>query len=325
MDENTGRETPVEAWDVVVVGGGPAGLSAALMLGRARRRVVVVDAGEPRNRFAAHMHGVLGHEGLDPAELAARGREEVAAYGVQVRRGLVERVDREPDHVRVTLADGDALVARALVVATGLSDELPDIPGLAQRWGTGVLHCPYCHGWEVRDRRLGVLLLSPAGLHQAEMIRQWSDRVTVFAGAVEVEPDVERRLRARGVEVVASPVLEVLGDGDAVTGVRTADGRVTPVDAIFTAPQPRPQDAFLAGLDLARTDSPWGSLVAVDPTGRTSDGRVWAVGNVVNPMANVPLSMGTGSFVGGAVNGALVTEEFDAAVAGAVQPSGVGA
>jgi thioredoxin reductase len=325
MDENAVRETPAEAWDVVVVGGGPAGLSAALMLGRARRRVVVVDAGEPRNRFAAHMHGVLGHEGLDPAELAARGREEVAAYGVQVRRGLVERVDREPDHVRVTLADGAALVARALVVATGLSDELPDVPGLAQRWGTGVLHCPYCHGWEVRDARLGVLLLSQAGLHQAEMIRQWSDRVTVFAGAVEVEPDVERRLRARGVEVVASPVLEVLGDGDAVTGVRTADGRVTSVDAIFTAPRPRPQDAFLAGLDLARTDSPWGSLVAVDPTGRTSDGRVWAVGNVVNPMANVPLAMGTGSFVGGAVNGALVTEEFDAAVAGAVQRSRVGA
>jgi thioredoxin reductase len=231
----------------------------------------------------------------------------------------IERTNTETTSTGPTdTAPTDALHARALIVATGITDELPDIPGLAEWWGQSVLHCPYCHGWEVRDRRLGVLTTSPLGIHQAQLVRQWSDDVVVFsAGLGALDPEMEERLRARGIELVAAPVTEVIGDGDRVTGVRTSDGRVTPVDAIFTAGLPRPHDGFLAHLDLARTASPFGSdaTLTVDFAGKTSGRRIWAIGNVVNPTATVPMSIGAGATTGGAVNAALVEEDFDRAVA----------
>lgn len=307
-------------WDVVVVGGGAAGLSAALMLGRARRRTLVIDAGSPRNRFAAHMHGVLGHEGLDPRELLARGRAEVQRYGVEVREGSVERVDDVDAGLAVTTRDGATVTARAVIVATGLSDTLPDVPGLAEHWGTRVLHCPYCHGWEVRDQRLGVLLTSPLGVHQAELVRQWSSRVTVLTvGSVALDHQAEHRLRARGTRIVTGDVVEVRPAGEGLA-LRTAAGEEVEVDALFTAPAAVPHDAFLAHLALDRTEGPAGSVLAVDATGRTSHPRVWAAGNVVDPRANVPASMGAGSFTGGAVNGALVADDADAAAAVSPEP-----
>ena len=302
------------SWDAIIAGGGAAGLSAALMLGRSRRRVLVVDAGSPRNRFAAHMHGVLGQEGVPPGELLERGRAEAAGYGVEFAAGAVERVEHEEGGLRITTTDGAVRSARALVAASGLSDDLPEIPGLAERWGSTVLHCPYCHGWEVRDRRLGVLTTSPFGLHQAELIRQWSDRVTVFtAGLGALAPETEQRLRARGVELEPAPVAAILGEGDDLAAVRLDDGREVPLDAIFTIGAPRPHDGFLDRLGLDRSDTPFGSFIAVDPMGKTSDDRIWAVGNLVNPGANVPLSIGAGSFAGAAVNAALVGWDFDAA------------
>jgi len=309
-------------WDVVVVGGSAAGLSAALMLGRARRRVLVIDSGSPRNRFAAHMHGVLGLEGLPPSELVERGRREAAGYGVEFIDGTARGVEDITRGLRVTLDDGTTADARALIVATGIVDELPDIPGLAERWGTSVLHCPYCHGWEFADRRLGVLATSPMGLHQAQMVRQWSDSVTLFSARMgPLEPEAEAKLRSRGVEIVASAVVEVLGEDERITAVRTADGEVVELDAVFTMGDPRPRDGFLAGLDLARAEFPIGnaSLLTVDETGRTSHDRIWAIGNSVNPMANVPMAIGAGAFTGGAVNGALVEEDF--AIAQAATPT----
>lgn len=302
--------------DVIVIGGGAAGLAAALMLGRAQRRVLVVDAGEPRNRFAAHMHGVLGHDGADPAELLRRGRGEVTRYGVEISAGTVQRVEVGERDVTVTLAAGDRLSARALIVATGVSDDLPAVPGLAERWGNSVLHCPYCHGWEVRGRRLGVLTTSPLSLHQAQLVRQWSDDLVVFTAGLGALSSYEAdRLRARGVRLVDEPVVEVLGDGDRLTGVRTADGAVTELDAIFTAGTLVPHDDFLAHLGLDRTDTPMGSFLAVDPTGRTSNDRIWAAGNVTNPGANVPVAISAGTMAGAMANMALVTEDFDDAVA----------
>lgn len=310
-----------ERWDAIVVGGGAAGLSAALMLGRARRRTLVVDAGQPRNRFAAHMHGVLGHEGLDPAELLRRGRDEIDRYGVEVRDDTVVRVEESPDEIVTHLGSGASLRARVLIVATGITDALPEIPGLAERWGTTVLHCPYCHGWEVRGRRLGILAAPPMGVHQAQLVRQWSDDLVVFTSALEpLDEQTEHRLRSRGIRLVTAPVSEVLGDGDQVTGVRTDDGRLIELDAIFTAGTAVPHDRFLADLDLARTETPLGSFLTVDETGKTSSDRIWAVGNVVNPAANVPLCIGAGSLTGGFVNMVLVTEEFDRASQGESWP-----
>jgi thioredoxin reductase len=299
-------------YDVVVVGGGVAGLSAALTLGRARRRVLVIDTGAPRNRYAAHMHAVLGHEGIDPGELLAKGRAEVAGYGVRFAVDTVETLTQTADTVSVHTTTGNTVVGRAAIAATGATDRLPDIPGLSERWGVTVLHCPYCHGWEVRDQRLAVLTTSPLGLHQAELIRQWTDRLVVFtAGLGHLEPAAEQRLRARGIELVAAPVVEVLGKGDRVTGVRTADGGLTEVDAIFTVSALEPNDAFLAPLGLERTDTPVGSFLAVDPTGRTSSDLIWAVGNVTNPTANVAMSISAGSQAAAVVNMALITAEFD--------------
>jgi len=301
-------------WDAAIIGGGAAGLSAALMLGRARRRTIVLDAGRPRNRFAAQMHGVLGHEGADPRELLARGRAEVAEYGVAFIEGTVDLVEETSDGVAIALAGGESILARALVVASGLTDHLPEIPGLAERWGTSVLHCPYCHGWEFRDHRLGVLAASPIALHQVELVRQWSGGVVLFAaGLGELAPATERRLRARGIEIVSSPVVEVLGEGDRMTGVRLADGGTVRVDAIYTSGVLQPNDDFLAGLRLARAETPMGDFLAVDAMGRTSGERIWAAGNVTNPGANVPVSIAAGALVGGAVNMALVTADFDAA------------
>ncbi|GEO96954.1 FAD-dependent oxidoreductase [Kocuria turfanensis] len=303
-------------WDVVVVGGGAAGLSAALLLGRARRRTLVVDAGSPRNRFAEHMHGVLGQEGVPPDRLLERGRDEVSAYGVRIAPGTVQRVDPTGTGVEVTLERGEPVRARAVIVATGMTDELPEIPGLAERWGRTVLHCPYCHGWEVADQRLGVLTTSPLGLHQAQLVRQWSDAVTVFtAGLGPLDAAAEHRLRSRGIDLVASPVVEILGASAAIDAVRTADGTLTAVDALFTAGTPRPHTAFLDHLGLATTDTPMGRFLAVDGTGRTSHDRIWAVGNVTDPALTVPVSVGAGARTGGAVNAALVAEDFDRAAA----------
>jgi thioredoxin reductase len=281
--------------DVIILGGGIAGLSAAQLLGRARRRTLVIDAGEPRNRTAAHVHGVLGHDGTPPADLLARGRDEASGYGVGVIEARAVAVEATDDDITVVTDDGARRTARALLVATGASDVLPAVAGLSERWGAGVLHCPYCHGWEVRDRRLGVLATSPRSLHQAQLVRQWSDDVTLFTadlGPLSIDDDL--RLRARGIRLVPQRVVEIVGDGPDVTGVRLADGTMLALDAVFTGGDLTPHDDVLAGLDLPRVDSPTGSVIEVDATGRTAHPRIWAAGNVVTPMANVPMSMAAG-------------------------------
>lgn len=302
-------------WDAVVIGGGVAGLSAAQMLGRARRRTLVIDGGAPRNRFAAHMHGVLGHDGVDPAELLVRGRREVEAYGVVVVADEVTDVSESDDGLRITRRSGAVDHARAVVVTTGVRDVLPDVAGLAPWWGSSVLHCPYCHGWEVAGRRLAVIATSPASLHQIELVRQWSDEVTAFtANLGPVSPEVSERLEARGIRVVDRPLRSVATLDGRLTGLVDDAGTSHPVDAVFVAPAPEVAVEFLSGLDLARADLP-GAPLAVDAIGTTSHPRVWAAGNVTAPFANVPLSMGAGSMTGAAVNAALVAEDAARAVA----------
>lgn len=302
-------------WDALIIGGATAGLSAALMLGRARRRTLVIDAGEPRNRFAAHMHGVLGHDGIDPAELLARGRREVDTYGVVVEEGWVTGIQDEGTVLRVERADGTVDVARAVLIATGIRDELPPVPGLAAQWGRGVLHCPYCHGFEVAGQRLGVLATVPQSIHQIELVRQWSDDVTAFTAAIEpLDDEVRGRLVARGIRIVSSPVSEARSDGDILRGVVTADAAEHALDALFTAPASHLDLGFADALALTRVlDQPGGPL-AVDEFAKTSHPRVWAAGNAVAPFGNVPVSMASGSMAGAAVNAALVMEDAADAV-----------
>lgn len=308
-----------EIWDTIVIGGGAAGLSAAQTLGRSLRRTLVIDAGSPRNRFADRVHNVLGHDGRPPAELLGMGREEAMRYGVEFLSASVRSVrDREPGLVVSVDAETPLEVeARAIVVATGARDALPDIPGLAEHWGSGVLHCPYCHGWEVRGRRIGVVTTSPLGMHQARLLRQWSDDVTVFsAGIGELDAKTAGEFAARGVRIVPDRVVGIIGGDHGIAAVRTADGTEHPVDAVFAASTPVPHDGFLAELGLDRAEQPMGGeAIAVDAMHRTSHPRVWAVGNVAAPMATVPIAVAAGAFAGAAVNAVLVEDDYRLAAA----------
>ena len=305
--------------DVVVVGGGAAGLAAALQLGRSRRSVVVVDAGEPRNAPAAHMHGYLGHDGLPPGELLALGRKEVEHYGGRVRSGIVSRIEPlDGSRFRVGLADGDELVCRRVLVATGLVDELPDIPGLAEQWGRGVLHCPYCHGWEGQDRAIAVVATGPMATHQALLFRQLSDRVTVVVhDGSGPEDDDRRRLLARGVKILECPIAEVLVDGELVRGLRLNDGRVVEADAVVVAPRFVARAGLLTDLGLTTVPSPMGNGEAIDtgPRGETSVRGVYAAGNVHDVSHQVLQAAAEGSRVAAQINADLAMEEAEAAVA----------
>jgi thioredoxin reductase len=306
---------PTAQADVVIIGGGPAGLSAALSLGRARRRVTVIDSGEPRNRTAAHMHGVLGHDGLSPLVLLERGRAEAAGYGVRFLQGEVSAARIDGDVIEVDTADG-TIRTRRLLVATGLEDVLPDIPGFREQWGRGVVVCPYCDGWEHRNDVIGVVATSPRSVEQAQLLRQWSDRVVYFENVVGAASAAElERLERRGIRVESGAVTSLRVDGEQLTGVEV-DGRVVEVGVVFTGPALRPRDGVLRSLGASTTDGEPGSWVEIDADGRTSVPGVWAVGNVVNMRANVSVSLGLGALVAGALNADLVADDIAALVGG---------
>ena len=306
----------VDRYDVVVVGGGAAGLNGALMLARARRSVVVVDAGDPRNAPADQVHGLLGHDGTPPAELLARGREEVLRYGGQLVAGTVVGARRESDGFVVTLADGRSTTARRLLVTTGLTDELPDVPGVAERWGHQVLHCPYCHGWEVRDQPIVVLGSGPMSVNQALLFRQWSHDVTYVTHTAPPDEAQAEQLAARGVGVVDGLAVRLEGDGETVT-VRVSDGTAVDAFGVVVSPRMVARAAFLAELGLQTVPHPTGAgeHLVVDPTGRTTIPGVWAAGNVADLSAQVGASAAAGAWAAAQINGDLVMEETDQAVA----------
>jgi thioredoxin reductase len=296
------------SYDVVVVGGGAAGLNAALVLGRARRRVAVVDAGAPRNAPAAHMQEFLSRDGMSPADLLAAGRVEVTGYGVELVEDQVVGIE---DGFMVRLADSRELKARRILVATGVRDELPEIPGVRERWGRDLLHCPYCHGWEVRDQPLGVLGTQPGSVQHAQVIRQWSDDVAFFVHTYDLTSAEGVQLEARGVRIVRGEVARLVVEDDRLTGVGLTDGRVIARTAVFIRPRNVPHaDGLLAGLRCAVDEA---GFVIVDATGRTSTAGVWAAGNVVDPRAQVITAAGAGSAAAIAINADLVQEDVERA------------
>ena len=311
-------------YDAVVIGGGAAGLSGAVALARSRRRVLVVDAGEPRNAKASHVHNYLAREGTPPADLLAAGRAEVAGYGGTVVEGRVTTAERRDDGTfRVTLEDGRRTDARRLLVTTGLVDELPDLPGVAQRWGRDVLHCPFCHGWEARDRAIGILATGPMALHQALMWRQLTDDVTVFRHAGPGFSDDElEQLAARGIPVVDGEVAGLVVDGDRLTGVRMASGEVVAREVVVVTPRFTARSELLTALGLETAEqvvngTVVGTFVPADPVGATAVPGVWVAGNVTALMAQVIGSAAAGLMAGAAINGDLVLEDTRAAVAAA--------
>jgi thioredoxin reductase len=306
-----------ERYDVVVVGGGAAGLNGALMLARVRRAVAVIDGGAPRNAPAEGVHGLLGHDGVPPAELLARGRAEVRGYGGHVVEGQVTGAVRDGAGFAVTLADGRATRARRLLVATGLVDELPDVPGLRERWGRDVLHCPYCHGWEVRDRAIGVLASGPMSVHQALLFSGLSDDVVFFADATSPSGEDAGKLAARGIRVVEGAVAALEVGDDRLTGVRLADGRVVARDALAVAPRMVARAGFLEALGLPAEPHPSGvgDRVPSETAGQTAVPGVWVAGNVTDMSAQVGAAAAQGALAGAHINADLVAEETRDAVA----------
>ncbi|MEV7735554.1 NAD(P)/FAD-dependent oxidoreductase [Streptomyces sp. NPDC088921] len=307
-------ETYDETYEVIVVGGGAAGLSAALVLGRARRHTLVVDAGEPRNAPAAHMQGFLTRDGMPPAEFLALGREEIKGYGVELVR---DRVVEVAPGFAVTLASGRVLKARRLVVATGLKDELPEVPGVAARFGKDVLHCPYCHGWEVRDQAFGVLATTPLSVHQALMVSQWSKDVILFLHTVaesELSDDDLRRLAAAGVGVVPGEVAELVVTDDRLTAVRLVDGTTHAREVVFTAPRAVPQNGLLQRLGAELQETPFGSYPVVDGNWQTTVPGVYAVGNAAGFAEQVINAASAGYRAAATINGELLMSDLDAAV-----------
>ncbi|WP_052852673.1 NAD(P)/FAD-dependent oxidoreductase [Streptomyces avicenniae] len=310
--------------DAVVIGGGAAGLNGALMLARSRRSVTVIDSGTPRNAPAEGVHGLLGLDGTPPAELYARGRAEVRRYGGLVVPGEVTsavRAAASPEgdpRFTVTLADGAILHARRLLVATGLRDDLPDIPGLAGHWGRGVVHCPYCHGWEVRDEPIGVLATGPASLHHALLFRQLTDDLVYFTHGTDLDPDTGARFAARGIRVVDAPVGEVVtADDGGIAGVRLTDGRFVPRRVLAVATTPWPRTEGLDGLGLPTDEAPGGAgcRLASGPAGTTAVPGVWVAGNATDPTAQVGASAAAGALAGAHINADLARADTDAALA----------
>jgi thioredoxin reductase len=300
-----------ESYDVVVVGGGAAGLSGAVALARSRRSVLVIDAGDPRNAPAGHVHNFLTRDGAPPAEIYAAGRDEVTRYGGRLETGRVTALSRDGERFRVQIGRR-TVTARRLLVATGLLDELPDVPGLAARWGIDVLHCPYCHGWEVRDKRIGILATGPTASHQALLFRQLSPHVTLLQHTgPELTGEQRTQLEARGITVTEGKVDQVDADATGLTGVRLADGRSVALDAVVVAPRTVARAELLAPLGLKPTevrlgDYAIGTHIEADPSGATAVPGVWAAGNVTNIQAQVITAAAAGLTAGAAINLDLV-------------------
>jgi thioredoxin reductase len=305
-------------YDVIVVGGGAAGLSGALTLARARRSVLVIDAGEQRNRPAAGVHGFLTREGLSPAELVALGRDEVERYGGTVIDGRVAALAGSEGAFAVSLDDGRRFGARRLLVTTGLVDELPDVPGLRELWGTDVVHCPYCHGYEIRDEPLGVLSTGPFGVHLAQLFRQWSDDVTLFVHTGPApSPDEAEGLAARGIAVLEDEVAALETKDGRLCGVRLASGEVVPRRVLAGSTRLVARGGLLEALGLAVTEHEHGvgARVEADAMGRTAVPGVWVAGNVTDLMAWVVAAANAGVMTGAAINHDLIAEETALAVA----------
>jgi thioredoxin reductase/SAM-dependent methyltransferase len=322
----TGHQPPIAErhCDVAVIGGAAAGLAAALQLARQRRTVIVIDDGTPRNAPASHMHGYLGREGAPPSELTGIGREEVRGHGGEVLTGRVRSVRRADDgRFRVEVGGGHAVVARRVVAATGLVDELPDIEGVADQWGRGVIHCPFCHGFEVRDRRLVQIVTHPMGLHPTPLLRHLSDRLTVVLhDATGVDDLALDPLVASGVAIVRARASRVVAAADGrVTAVELEGGQTLAADAVFVGPRVRARAAMFApvGLQVSRHPSGLGDTVEVDPTtGETAVAGVYAAGNLTDPGMQVLHAAAHGSRVGAMVAFALAEDDVRAAL----RPSG---
>jgi thioredoxin reductase (NADPH) len=300
--------------DVVIVGAGAAGLTAGIVLARAQSEVVVLDEGRPRNSRAAHMHGFVSRDGMSPSEFLTIGRAELSRYGATLIETRVVTAQRADDHFVVHTGDGQRIESRTVLVASGLTDQVPRIPGVRELWGTAVHHCPHCHGWEVRGQELVVIggEVPRMTVHQAALLRRYTDRVSLCPGEMQLSSEDRSRLTAFGVRIVDGAVERLVVDDDGrLTGVALADGSLVGCETAFIAPASRANDEVLRALGC-RFDPETG-WVQTELNAGTSVPGVWAAGNVSNPRAQVITAAGEGSAAGIAISAWLLERDLAAA------------
>jgi thioredoxin reductase len=314
-------------YDAVIVGAGSAGLSAALVLGRSRRQVLVLDGGEPRNALSAGVHGFFTRDGVHPRELLEIGREQLEPYGgVEVRAARATEVSGSDGSFVVRLDDRDDVLARKLVLATGVVDELPETPGFRELWGRGVYHCPYCHGWEVRDRPLAVYAggRDPVGaVERAVLLRNWSrDLVVLSDGPSDLDAAGREKLGALGVPVNEKRIARLKGKSGGSEGLSRVlfeDGSSLEREGLFYGPPQRQRSSFAEtlGCEVEAMGSA-AAAVKTDPmTGETSVPGVYVAGDAGSPLQSVTLAASSGAKAAAFLNHTLCGEDAEAEVSSA--------
>jgi thioredoxin reductase len=290
--------------DVIVVGGSFAGLAAATQIARARRKVLVIDAGLRRNRFASVSHGFLAQDGRAPGEIIADAREQLMAYDtVEMAGGTAASARKDETGFVVTMGNGELHRGKRLVLATGIVDTLPDIPGISERWGKHVFHCPYCHGYEIGMGKIGVIAVGPLSIHQALLVADWGETTLLTHGSFEPDDEQQAALAARGVAIESAVIAEISGEAD----VRFSDGRVTSFDGLFTASRISMASPLAEQLGCAFADGPLGAVI--ETSGgimQTSVDGVFACGDAMRAAGSVSLAVADGAMAGVAAHRSLI-------------------
>ncbi|MBU2977102.1 NAD(P)/FAD-dependent oxidoreductase [Alteromonas sp. C1M14] len=293
-------------YDVVIIGGSFAGLSAAMQLVRARRTVLVIDANTPRNRFSSHSHGVFGLDGERPQQIRTRALQQLFAYPTfTLMEGFVEKVIPEALGFSVKTTK-ENVTSRRMVLAMGVKDNLPSIEGLAQYWGKNVVHCPYCHGYELSETNLGVLATSDMSFHQAAMLPDWGATTLFTQHKFKPDRELERVLKLRGVKIEDAEIVKVLGNQQQLEHVALSDGRTLSLGGLYIIPQIQVLNPIVSDLSLTLTSSPLGQIVEVDPLKESAIKGVFVAGDMSNPMQNGTLAAASGTLAGIGVHRSLI-------------------
>ncbi len=290
-------------YDVIVVGGSYAGMAAALQLVRARRTVLVIDAGQRRNAAATEAHGFLGQDGTDPGEIIRVAREQLHRYPTLTWvEGRVVSASGAREGFALACENGSRYTSRRVLLALGVSDELPPVPGLAERWGTSVFHCPYCHGYELGEGRIGVIATGPNSTHQARLLLEWG-QVTFFTnGLIELDAKTRQDLQAQGMAIESAAIAAVEGHGDVVL----ADGRRLHFEGLFTAPRNAPSTPLAGQLGCELVETPFGTQIHTNDAKLTSVPGVYACGDAARVPHSISLAVGDGAWAGAQVHQSLV-------------------
>ena len=276
---------PITMDDVIIIGGSFAGLAAALQLGRARRKVTVLDTGLPRNRFAGHSHGLLGHDHKPPLDILAEARRQLARYSaIRLVDARADSISGGIDDFSVLTAGGESLRARRLILSYGVVDQMPDVRGFAEGWGRSIIPCPYCDGFEVAGQHWGLVWSGPQSHNQVRLFHDWTDALTVFADGHDIPPEIRSDLARRDTPVVEGRITEIARHGEHGATVKRDAGPDLAVDILFAHPRNRPSASLHESLGLATVDTPLGVVLKVDERRETSMPGIYAAGDLTNPL-----------------------------------------